>query len=400
MQDLQYLIWLTATAAIPPQKAWALLSAFGGARAVYEAPAEALARAVPLTPAERLRLRLHTLAPAQTVLERCRRGGIRLLPIFDPDYPERLKNIYDPPVLLYVRGTLPPLGRMAAITVVGTRRCTPYGALTAERFGYQLSAAGAAVISGMAEGVDSAAHRGALRGPTPTVAVFGTAIDGCYPASNGGLLRDILRAGAAVSEYPPGSKTPKGAFPRRNRILAGLSLGVLVVEAPARSGALITAGLALDQGRDVFAVPGGIDAPASAGANELIQNGARLVRGVADILREYQGVYDFSPPAAAEAAEPAAAVAAAYAPRPRPAAPAPAASPVPPAPEPHPASAAAPAPAAPLLAALADGPLPFDALLARAGMTATEALALLTVLELRGLIRQLPGRVFERVPRA
>ena len=149
MQDLQYLIWLTATAAIPPQKAWALLSAFGGARAVYEAPAEALARAVPLTPAERLRLRLHTLAPAQTVLERCRRGGIRLLPIFDPDYPERLKNIYDPPVLLYVRGTLPPLGRMAAITVVGTRRCTPYGALTAERFGYQLSAAGAAVISGM-----------------------------------------------------------------------------------------------------------------------------------------------------------------------------------------------------------------------------------------------------------
>ena len=372
---MQYLIWLTATAALPPQKAWALLSAFGSGKTVFDTPVDKLSRAVPLSAAERLRLRLRTLGPAQSILERCKRGGIRVLSILEPDYPQRLKNIYDPPVLLYVRGELPDLSRLPSITVVGTRRCTPYGAMTAERMAYQLSRSGVVVVSGMADGVDSAAHRGALKGDTPTVAVFGTAIDGCYPAHNGGLLRDILRHGAAVSEYPPGVRAPKGSFPRRNRIMSGLSLGVLVAEAPARSGSLITAGLALDQGRDVFAIPGSIDAPASAGTNELIRNGATLVREAGDILREYAAVYDFAP-AEKEVPPVEETVAAAYAP-----------------PERAPQAATGD----PVLDALADGPLPLEDLLRRAGLEPTEGMARVTLLELTGKLRQLPGKLFERI---
>jgi len=252
---MQYLIWLSTTAGLPPQKCWALLARFGSGKAVFERKTDELSHAVPLTYAEKLRLKKRDLAPAQRILAECERFHIRALPITDPFYPQRLKAIYDPPVVLYIRGELPDLNALPAIAIVGTRRCTPYGALAAEKLAFGLSQNGFVVVSGMAEGADTAAHQGALRGGTPTVAVFGTAIDGCYPACNGGLLRDILWHGAAVSEYPPGEKTGKGSFPHRNRIMSGLSLGVVVTEAPEKSGALITAGLALDQGRDALPFP-------------------------------------------------------------------------------------------------------------------------------------------------
>ncbi|MEA5039012.1 MAG: DNA-processing protein DprA [Clostridiaceae bacterium] len=378
---MQYLIWLTTTAALPPEKAWALLARFGSGKAVFEAETDELSRVLLLTPAEKQRLKKRDLAPAQRILADCRRQGIHILSIVDEHYPQRLKAIYDPPLILYVRGELPELNDLPAIAVVGTRRCTPYGAVTAEKLAFGLSQNGVVVISGMAEGVDSAAHRGALKGGTPTIAVFGTAIDGCYPAINGGLLRDILRHGAAVSEYPPGAKTGRGGFPRRNRIMSGLSLGVAVAEAPDKSGALITAGLALDQGRDVFAVPGGVDAPGSAGANELIQRGAKLIRNAEDILCEYRGVYRLSPPAQAAPVirEPVASVYAAAS---------------------KSGAISTPAPAStddPLLAALCGGPLPLEELTVRTGLSSSDLLAKLTVLELKGRVRQLPGKLFERL---
>lgn len=374
---MQYLIWLGVTAGLPPEKCWALLARFGSGKAVFDAKPDELARALPLSTKEKLMLRRRDLKPAQHILSECARQNIRVMPITDPAYPQRLKAIYDPPVILYIRGTLPDLNVLPAVSVVGTRRCTPYGAVTAEKLAFGLSANGVVVVSGMAEGVDSAAHRGALRGGTPTVAVFGTAIDGCYPAANMGLLNEILRRGAAVSEYPPGAKTGRGSFPRRNRIMAGLSLGVAVAEAPEKSGSLITAGLALDQGRDVFAVPGGVDAPNSAGTNELIQRGAKLVRGAEDILCEYRGVYKFAPPqpAMCGARE---SVAAVY--------------------ETAPKKKEIPAPCGdPVLDALAMGPMPLDELLGQTGLSMSDALARLTLLELKGKIRQLPGKTFERI---
>ena len=207
----------------------------------------------------------------------------------DAAYPARLQNIYDPPVLLYVRGHLPVMDEEAAIAVVGTRKCSPYGVACAEKLAFGLAAAGAVVVSGLAEGIDAASVRGALRAGGTPVSVVGNGLDVKYPRENRYLYEDVAAAGALLSEYPPGTRPDGRHFPVRNRILSGLSLAALVVEAPARSGALITAETALEQGRDVFAVPGPIDAPTSVGCNRLIRDGAGLVTDASDILREYEG---------------------------------------------------------------------------------------------------------------
>lgn len=195
----------------------------------------------------------------------------------DAAYPGRLKNIYDPPCLLYVKGRLPVFDEELAVAVVGTRDCTPYGVACAEKLGYGLTCGGAVVVSGLAKGIDAAATRGALRAGGVTVGVVGNGLDIRYPYESGYLYEDVAAAGALLSEYPPGARPAKAHFPARNRILSGLSAATLVVEAPERSGALITAGTAMEQGREVFAVPGPIDAPASAGCNRLIQDGARAL---------------------------------------------------------------------------------------------------------------------------
>ena len=390
--DLQYLLWMTEVAGIAPQKGVWLLEVFGSAQAVWEASDKQISGCVKLEESEQKRLKNRSLATPNLILGRCRFQNIRILPIWDEDYPDRLRNIYDPPLVLYIRGKWPDFNRLPAVAVVGQRRATPYGIIVTERIAFQLSRAGVIVVSGMAAGIDSAAHNGAVKGDTPTVAVFGTAIDQCYPAKNAGLLRAILYSGAAVSEYPPGKKTYATSFPRRNRIISGLSLGVVVGEAPAKSGSLITAGLALDQGRDVFAVPGSVDAHSSDGCNELIARGAKLVRDANDILEEYVGLYTFhqcvpeEPPVGQVTVPQSTPKPATSKPQEKPAAAPPTL-----------ADVYQPKPAAdPVLDAL-EGILSLEELCARCGMDTSQMLSKLILLELQGKVRQLPGQCYEKI---
>ncbi|MFA5146150.1 MAG: DNA-processing protein DprA [Candidatus Omnitrophota bacterium] len=210
---------------------------------------------------------------------------IKKIRITDPEYPENLKNIYDPPKVLYVNGTLLPEDKLA-VALVGSRRASPYGIETCEKLAYELAVRGVTVVSGMARGIDSAAHRGALMAGGRTVAVMGSGHDNIYPPENEELYGRIAGHGAVVTEFEDDVAPLPGNFPQRNRIISGLSLGVVVVEAARNSGALITANFALEQGRDVFAVPGKISSRTSAGANELIKDGARMAVSVDDIMEE------------------------------------------------------------------------------------------------------------------
>ena len=212
-------------------------------------------------------------------------AGAHLITPVDAEYPKRLLQIYDPPLALYVQGAL-QLRDEHGVAIVGSRRTTHYGLETAERLGFQLAQSGVTVISGLARGIDTAAHKGALRGQGRTVAVLGGALDCLFPPENADLARQIARQGAVLSEYPMGRQPDKTTFPVRNRIVSGLSKGVTVVEADVASGAMITAHQALDQGRTVFAVPGRIDSFGARGPHRLIKNGAKLVESVEDILEE------------------------------------------------------------------------------------------------------------------
>ncbi len=394
--DLQYLLWLAEVVSINPAKAVKLLEVFGTAKAVWEAGLPRLEKAVKLEESEKKRLQNRSLAQPNQILGKCDLQNIQILPITAPEYPDRLRNIYDPPLVLYIRGKLPDFNALPAIAVVGQRRATPYGRLVAEKLAFQLSCSGVVVVSGMAAGIDACAHSGALKGPTPTVAVFGTAIDQCYPSYHAGLMRSILYSGAVISEYPPGKKTYSTAFPRRNRIISGLSLGVVVAEAPAKSGSLITAGLALDQGRDVFAVPGTVDSPASAGCNDLIVKGAKLVRSARDVLEEYTGMFRFRTEELADLFDLPEEV---HEQKPGPAA-APAPDPIP---EPPPApdltavfGTEKPGQDDPVLAAIR-GVVHLDAIARTTGLSTPALLAKLTLLELKGKVRQLPGQCYELI---
>jgi len=224
-------------------------------------------------------------------IERAREAGVRIICQQDADYPPLLWQMYDPPICLYVRGTLRPTDAVA-VSIVGTRRNSHYGAEQAVRFGELLAQAGFTIVSGLARGIDGYAHQGALRAGGRTVAVLGNGLASIYPPEHASLADDIAKAGALVSEYPMTiSPTPEN-FPRRNRIIVGLSLGVLVVEAGKRSGALITARLAHEMNREVFAIPGRIDYPDwSAGTNAIIRDGqAKLVTCLDDILDELDAV--------------------------------------------------------------------------------------------------------------
>ena len=218
-------------------------------------------------------------------MEKLDHYGVKVLTFHDPDYPSRLKEIYDYPPLLYVRGSILPQDEFC-LAVVGTRRATVYGRQVAEEIGTDLAHSQITIVSGLAKGIDSIAHRAALEAGGRTIAVFGCGLDIVYPAENAALARDIIQHGALVSEHPLGTRPKAENFPRRNRIMSGLSLGVLVVEADETSGAMITARLALEQNREVFAIPGSILSPASRGTNRLIQEGAKLVHSYTDILEE------------------------------------------------------------------------------------------------------------------
>ena len=229
-------------------------------------------------------------APRQVVHE-CAQKHISILTRADASYPDRLRNIYDAPLVLYCKGLLPDMEVRPCIGVVGTRKASAYGMNNARRMSMQIAACGGIVISGGATGIDTMALEGALAGGGRVVAVLGNGVDVVYPRSNRKLFEQIEKNGCLLSEYLPGTEPKPWQFPERNRIISGLSDGVFVVEAPARSGALITAGYALEQGRDVFVVPGNIDQPSFVGSNRLLRDGATLVSSGWDILSEYRALY-------------------------------------------------------------------------------------------------------------
>jgi DNA processing protein len=281
---------------------------------------------------------------------------IREVAVGDPAYPAALRAIPDPPSPLYVRGAL-RAEDATAVAIVGSRRASAYGLAVAEWLGRELASCGVTVVSGLARGIDAAAHRGALAAGGRTIAVLGCGVDVVYPPEHRGLLAQIIEAGAVVSEFPPGTPPLRHQFPRRNRLISGLTLGVVVVEGREDSGALITADWALAQGREVFAVPGGIFAETSVLPHRLLQQGARLVTGVEDILEELR-------------------------------------LPVPP------SRAAAPAlldeREAAVFAQLTFDPLHIDVLTRRCGLPVAEVGRALVGLELRGLVRALPGQRYVR----
>jgi DNA processing protein len=284
----------------------------------------------------------------------------QILALADPAYPRRLLQITDPPPLLYVKGRVELLNR-PALAIVGSRNATAQGVANAESFAKTLSDAGLAIVSGLALGIDAAAHRGGLAGASGSIAVVGTGLDLVYPARNRPLAHELAERGALVSEFPLATQARRLNFPRRNRVISGLSLGCLVVEAAVGSGSLITARSALDQGREVFAIPGSIHSPLAKGCHALIKQGAKLVESAADVLEELR-----LPAAAAR---------------------------------PQPASAGELASRLPaeFLEALGFDPFDADMLAARTGLNAAEVSALLTQLEIEGTIAALPGGRFQRI---
>ena len=289
MARLKYWVWLSCIPNVRPLMKVRLTQAMGGPEAVFFAKRDELLAAEPrLRDREADMLMDKSLSDADRALARCEEKGISLLTLQDALYPDRLRQIADPPAVLYVQGRLPAVDDELLLAVVGTRRATAYGLRMAEKLGGELAKGGAVVVSGLAEGCDSAAVAGALRAGGVTVGVLGTAVDRVYPAWNGPLFDQVRAHGALVSEYAPGTRTFGWDFKARNRIITGLSLGVTVVEAALRSGTRSTAAYALEQGRDVYAVPGPADSYASAGCNALIAEGAAPVSRGADILRAYE----------------------------------------------------------------------------------------------------------------
>jgi DNA processing protein len=261
-----------------------LLTAFGLPETIFSAGREALTSIVG-DKAARLLLDTDNHPAVEQALVWSDAPGQHLVCLADPDYPQTLLQIPDPPTLLYVRGRLDLLNS-AALAMIGSRNPTPQGSQNAERFSAALAQAGLTVTSGLALGIDAAAHRGALTASGNTVAFIGTGIDRIYPATNRQLAIEIAARGSIISEFPLGTPPVAANFPRRNRLIAGLSLGALVVEATVDSGSLITARLASEQGREVFAIPGSIHSPQSRGCHKLIKQGAKLVETVQDVLDE------------------------------------------------------------------------------------------------------------------
>jgi DNA processing protein len=290
--------------------------------------------------------------------------GARIIAFADSGYPEYLKELRYPPIVLYAHGLdIPAADNL--IAVIGSRNPTHYGLNAAERMGMGLAKRGAGVVSGMAMGIDAAAHWGCLRSGGFPVAVLGTGVDVVYPASNRKLWEQVVQRGLVLSEFPMGTPPEPRNFPIRNRIISGLSKGVVVVEASRKSGSLITANFALDQGREVFAVPGSIDSFKSTGTHMLIKQGAKLVENADDVLEEFDGIYRSDPITGGTGAAPE----------------------LPPDLDPTEKK---------IVEHIGEYPVHVDHIVRMADTSAGEVLATLMKLELRGIIRQLPGKMFVR----
>lgn len=382
--DLIDWLRLSAVPGLGAESQRSLLAAFGLPQQVFMAGRTALAAVVGKARADAV-----LAAPKQEAIERAlawaEEPGNQILTLADEAYPRTLLEITDPPLLLYVKGALALLQR-PALAIVGARTASAHGEANAEAFARHLASQGFTIVSGLAAGIDTAAHRGALSGRTAeqaqgasTIAVIGTGIDRIYPSSNAALAREIAACGAIVSEFALGTPPLPHNFPRRNRIIAGLAQGVLVVEAALNSGSLITARLASETGREVFAIPGSIHSPLARGCHRLIRDGAKLVETAEDVIEELRGGLGERLP---EAARPAA--------RSRRRAPMD---------TPH-ASAQVNLPlddeAARVLGAIAHEPVDLDTLAPRCGLTVDALYAILLPLELDGHIARLSGGRIQR----
>ncbi|MCM0081917.1 DNA-processing protein DprA [Geomonas sp. Red32] len=334
-----------------------LVSHFGTPERVLKASAHELSRVKGVSRAAVESLSSHDYRPfAAAEEERLAASGAAVVDILSERYPRLLMEIPDPPPFLYVKGEL--RGNETAVALVGSRRASQYGLATATRLAHDLAGQGIAVVSGMARGIDTAAHWGALKNEGRSIAVLGCGIDVIYPPENGALHESLTKQGAVITEFPMGTAPLAENFPRRNRIISALSRGVVVVEAGEASGSLITARYALEQGREVFAVPGNVTLSGSRGCNALIKEGAKLVERVEDILEELS----IEPRPAGEI--------------------------------PQPPSFSLTGREAEIYALLCQGPLHIDDLIVRSSLTASEVSATLLRLELKGAVMQLPGKHF------
>ena len=330
-----------------------LLQAFGAPSQIFATPVHSLKQVVSPAIAEAIAQGWseQALAPTASWLDY---PGNSVVTLADPDYPQALLNIPDPPLLLYVKGRRALLNQ-PALAIVGSRNASAQGLSNAQAFAEAISQAGLCIVSGMAHGIDAAAHRGGLRGKSSSIAVVGTGLDKVYPAAHRELAHQLAQQGVLVSEFALGTPPLAANFPRRNRIISGLSLGCLVVEASLQSGSLITARMALEQGREVFAIPGSIHSPHAKGCHHLIQQGAKLVESAQDIMEEL-GQF---------------------------------------------VSASAPQPAATtehsLFAHLGFDPTDLDSLSQRSGLTIDALSAILLQLEMNGDVAALPGGLYQRI---
>ncbi len=356
-----YYVLLSMVDGLGPLRLAALIDLFGSAEEVWQAGEQEL-RSVPRIPRPVITDLLAKRSRLDPEEERIKleRAGIRFIFWDEPEYPPRLKQIFDPPKVLFARGN-PAVLQQPMFAIVGARRATYYGLTVAEKIASDLAGAGLGIVSGMARGIDTAAHQGALKAGRPTAAVLGCGVDVVYPRENKKVMAEIIEQGIVISEFPPGTLPVGGNFPQRNRMISGLAEGVLVIEAAAKSGSLITADFALEQGRDVFAVPGQVTSRLNKGAHWLIKQGARLVEEAGDILEElgYQ-VAD--------------------------------------------SGGRAEAPAEKLTQdekkvynIISDDPVGSDTIIEQTGLKSAEVLALLLVMEMKGLVKQLPGQRYVRV---
>ncbi len=285
MSELKYWIGFTLIPGIGPVRFSRIREYFGDLERAWQASGPELEAAGLDQKASKTIVAQRSKVDLEAEMEKLARYKVKVLTLGDASYPPRLREIYEAPPVLYVRGEILPEDEWA-LAVVGSRRVTSYGRQVTEELTTGLAQAGLTIVSGLARGVDTVAHRAALKAEGRTIAVLGCGLDMVYPGENLRLAQEIIQHGALISDYPLGTRPKPENFPRRNRIMSGLSLGVLVTEAMDRSGALITANLALEQDREVFAVPGNVFSPASRGCNRLIRDGAKLVQEVNDILEE------------------------------------------------------------------------------------------------------------------
>ncbi len=356
---------LTMVPGVGPRIRQTLLRRFGSARAALAAaPGE-------LRDVQGVGQKLceNILAAGQIDVEAeialCRRRGVAILSESDPRYPRMLREIPDPPGVLFVRGELKPQDALA-VGIVGTRHGTPYGLRQAERLSGSLARAGLTVVSGLARGIDAAAHRGALAAGGRTIAVLASGVLNIYPPEHDSLAEEVAAAGAVLSEQPSHSPPLAGTFPQRNRLISGLSLGVIVVEAADRSGALITARHAMEQGREVFAVPGNIDSRASRGCHRLIRDGAKLIDSADDVLQELGPLVEATPQDDGRVIH-------------------------------HPAELTLNEVERQVLAAMGGEAIAIDQIVVASGLPVPSVLATLSALEMRHLVRRLSGSTVVRM---